>query len=93
MGFEPDAFWRQTPRRIEIVFEGRLRRARLDHDQRMHLAWHIAALAMAGIGGKLPALEDLQARDEPPPPKSAEDLRALLIAALGPPPEPPTEGD
>jgi hypothetical protein len=55
-GLDPDSFWRQTPRRLDIVFTALERRAADEHDGRAWLAWHVAILPYAK---PLPPLSEL----------------------------------
>jgi hypothetical protein len=43
-GFDPDSFWRQTPRRLDIVLKSIVNRRAREHDHRAWLAWHTALL-------------------------------------------------
>jgi hypothetical protein len=55
-GQSPDTFWRRTLREIRAVLEGVGNRMRREHDERMSLAWHVAALTRAT---KMPKLREL----------------------------------
>lgn len=43
-GYDPDAFWDQTPRLLFLAFEAFEERRAIERDDRMSLAWHIALL-------------------------------------------------
>lgn len=43
-GFDPDGFWRITPREFTHRISGANERRRFDQDARAWLAWHTAAL-------------------------------------------------
>lgn len=59
MGFEPDAFWDQTVRTITLAFQATTQRLEREHNERMSLAWHVAALSRTK---KLPKLQTMLAR-------------------------------
>jgi hypothetical protein len=44
LGLSEDDFWRRTPRQIMRTFEAYVRKQQREHNERMSLAWHIAAL-------------------------------------------------
>lgn len=55
-GFDPDAYWRQTPRLFDIAIRARIRVKEQDQQGRAWLAWHIAALPKMK---RFPSLKDL----------------------------------
>lgn len=55
-GFDPDAFWRQTPRLFDIAIRARIRVKEQDQQARAWLAWHVAALPKMK---RFPGLSDL----------------------------------
>ena len=57
-GLDPEAFWRQTPRTFVAIMKGRAEAARASYNERMGLAWHIAALSLSDPK-KFPKLGDL----------------------------------
>lgn len=56
LGLAEDDFWRRTPRQIARTFEAHGQRLRREHNDRMSLAWHIAAMPKMK---KFPALKKL----------------------------------
>jgi hypothetical protein len=87
-GFEPGLFWALTPREIAANLEGVRRRLMREHDERMALAWHTAALIRTRK--KFPRLKELQSRKEPAakPRQAWQDQLAIALkwdAAVGPP--------
>src|SRR3546814_4003236 len=42
-GFDPDSFWRQTPRTLKAIMAGYSARVKWAHRERMSAAWHGAA--------------------------------------------------
>lgn len=55
-GFDPDAYWRQTPRLFDIAIRARIRVKEQDQQGRAWLAWHIAALPKMK---RFPSFKDL----------------------------------
>lgn len=55
-GFEPEAFWQQTPRLYLAAMRAVRGRLRREADQKIALAWHLAALMRQP---KLPPLDKL----------------------------------
>lgn len=78
-GLDPDAFWRKTPRELSLIFAGAGDRLRREQDERMSLAWHVAAL-MRTDARKFPKLEKLlsrSARRGPRPRQTPEQMLAI----------------
>lgn len=80
----PDQFWDMTYAEWGLVADGFIKRMQHSHDDRMHLAWHIAGLMRQK---ELPPLADLFISDKPEQKEqSAEDMinaAMLWTAALG----------
>lgn len=78
-GFDPDGFWRQTPRTLDVILTGYVQRRRIEQEQALSLAWHIEALARAK---RLPTLEKLLGRHEArvPVSQSNDEMLAALRA-------------
>lgn len=55
------------------------------HDERMSLAWHTAALVMQGLAGSLPPLASLLHAAKPRRASTAEEVTAGLFSWLGSP--------
>src|SRR3546814_11841006 len=53
-GFDPDSFWRQTPRTLKAIMAGYSARVKWDHRERMSAAWHGAAFERSK---KMPKLD------------------------------------
>lgn len=83
-GFDPDAFGRQTPRRLRMIMDGTAQRRDREHDERMHLAWWSGVIAK---GAKTPDLSDLMIAARRREPRSPEQLWASLREWLGAPPK------
>lgn len=94
LGLPASEFWAQTPRQILMIFEAQVRRRVREHDERMHHAWHVAALVRLGVaslldpkGHEFPPLDRLlSTAQEARRPKTDDELRELFIEWLGPPP-------
>ncbi|GLK49489.1 hypothetical protein GCM10017620_24620 [Brevundimonas intermedia] len=43
-GFDPESYWRQTPRLYDIAIRARIRVREQEQQGRAWLAWHVAAL-------------------------------------------------
>jgi hypothetical protein len=55
-GFEPDAFWAQTPRHFQLAMRGVRKRLEIDSETRTQQAWETGAFGAAAQAGKLKAL-------------------------------------
>lgn len=84
LGLDPDAFGRQTPRRLVLILEARGRAAQRRHDERAWHAWHTAALGRIKDFPDLESLLSVASRKE----QSAEDIEWALKVWLGEPPQP-----
>ncbi|MFD1913799.1 hypothetical protein [Halodurantibacterium flavum] len=74
-GFDPDAFWRLTPRLYVIQMQGALARIRGEARARIEAAWLTAMLSRAT---RIPPLEQLLRGPEGRP--APEELRAEMRA-------------
>jgi hypothetical protein len=80
IGYTEDEFWRKTPRQVFRVFEAEAVRVNQKYNERMHLAWHTAALMRYPPDKELPALKSLLAEDKPKPDGKSFDWRAHKAA-------------
>ncbi|MBN8959330.1 MAG: phage tail assembly chaperone, partial [Rhizobiales bacterium] len=62
LGFDPDQFWRKTPREIRLILDARSAASEREHNERAWLAWHIAALSRAKV---MPKIDKLMAKPKP----------------------------
>lgn len=58
-GFDPEAFWRQTPRSIEQCFKGKASAMKVDHKTRAWHTWTNAALSRIPVHVAFPKFESL----------------------------------
>ena len=79
-GFDPDSYWRQTPRLLQAAIDGYAARAKWDHRGRMTAAWHAAAL---GRAKKLPALDRLLGRKAERKAQTPEQIIAVMRSLMG----------
>lgn len=63
-GFEPDAFWLQSPATFQLAMQGVRKRMKRDHDAAMSLAWHSAAFGAQAQAGKLKRLDHYTGRQQ-----------------------------
>ncbi|QQN73955.1 hypothetical protein [Croceicoccus sp. YJ47] len=56
MGYDPEVFWRQTPRLLKAAIAGYTNRERSAHREMMYGAWHGAAFQRAK---KMPPLNQV----------------------------------
>ena len=60
LGLSEDDFWRKTARQVKRQFKAKSAQLRREHNERMSLAWHVAALPRYK---KFPDLKKLLARE------------------------------
>ena len=82
LGFRPDDFWSQTPRRLQLIFTAKGRALTRAQDERMHQAWHIGAF---GRIDKFPDLSTVLSAGAQRP-QTPEDVQRQIMAWLGSPP-------
>lgn len=56
-GFDPDAFWHQTPDTFGLVMNGVRKRLEREADNRVALAWQTGVFAATAQAGKLKPLK------------------------------------
>lgn len=78
LGFDPEAYWRQTPRLVLEAFEARARAAETERRRSLWLAHETARLHTFAVHSpnKLPTLASLLG--EAPKAQSGEERRALM---------------
>lgn len=59
-GFDPDAFWHQSPQTFQLTMEGVRKRAEREAQEGLSQAWGIAALTATAMNGKLKPLKHYQ---------------------------------
>src|SRR3546814_270114 len=74
-GFDPDSFWRQTPRTLEAIMAGYSARVKWDHRERMSAAWHGAAFERSK---KMPKLTEVLGDEEKPKQRSNDQMLQML---------------
>lgn len=74
-GLPPDRFWDITPRLCVAEMEAARDRLQRDRDDRIELAWMVAAL---GRADRLPSLESLLDRQVTAKPQTVEEQEAML---------------
>lgn len=79
LGLDPDDFWTKTPRYLSMIFEGKSRQLRREHNERAWLAHTIASLPRYK---KLPDLKTLLARDTPARKAQSPDQQWAIFAAM-----------
>ena len=77
LGYSEDEFWRKTPRQIFRVFEAESERQVYRHNERIHLAWHVANFSRAE---KLPTLSSQLMKTGPSASRKPFDWRAHKAA-------------
>lgn len=91
-GYDPESFWDQTSRSLTLAFEARAELNEIEHDQRMSLAWHIAALVRWPYPQKgrpvrpFPKLDKLLIGKRPRTPQTPEQMlqiAKMLTVAFG----------
>lgn len=75
-GFDEAAFWRQTPRTLDLCFRGAAQRALRERQNTFSAVWHIEALARSGK--KFPKHD---AFVQPEKKAAREPMNPALIAA------------
>lgn len=78
-GFEPESFWRQTPRTLDAALSGYRARRRADLETATYHARLAAALDRWPKNKFLPALKELLA---PPKPRDAKQSTDDMLAAF-----------
>lgn len=77
-GFEPDAFWQQTPASFQLAMRGVRKRMEREADAQVALAWSMAAMSAAAQNNKLKPLKHyLQKRSKP---QTAKEMLAVFRA-------------
>lgn len=81
-GFDPDAFWRQTPRLYGIVLRARGEAAETEHKYRAWLAHTTASLMGFAHHApkKMPKLETLTGERPAPRVQTPEEMQAVFAA-------------
>src|SRR3546814_76848 len=74
-GFDPDSFWRQTPRTLKAIMAGYSARVKWDHRERMSAAWHGAAFERSK---KMPKLTEVLGDEEKPKQRSNDQMLQML---------------
>src|SRR3546814_8495349 len=74
-GFDPDSFWRQTPRTLKAIMAGYSARVKWDHRERMSAAWHGAAFERSK---KMPKLTEVLGDAEKPKQRSNDKMLKML---------------
>lgn len=75
-GFDPDAFWRLTPRLYLVHMRGAAARREIEQSEREWLAWHIAGLSRMQ---KLPRFEQFSSTKKAAAPKAVPWEQQLLM--------------
>lgn len=63
-GFEPDAFWHQTPRHLQLVMQGVRKRMELEAESRTAQAYETGAFSGLASAGKLKAFKHYAPKPE-----------------------------
>jgi hypothetical protein len=74
VGFDPDSFWHQTIRTIEIAMQGKNEAARIEHNKRVWMIWHLAALQRSK---KMRSLKSMMMKKRPRV-QSIEEQQAIM---------------
>jgi uncharacterized phage protein (TIGR02216 family) len=72
----PEAFWRLTPKQLQLAIKGALKALERDHHGRAWLAWHVGVLSQPLK--KFPKLEDLIGPPKPVKPQSPDEIMANI---------------
>lgn len=79
-GFDPDAFWRQTPRLYDIAIQAKTRAADAQHRQDAWLALTTAALVRRDRKAPWPTLEQLTAKPKAARKQTPEEMKAAFAS-------------
>lgn len=80
-GFDPDAFWHQTPRTFQLVMQGVRKRGERAAEDAVRQAWDVAAMTSAAQVGKLKPLRHYLSKAVRKPQGPGEML--AMIKAIG----------
>jgi hypothetical protein len=75
-GFDPDAFWHQTPDTFTLAMKGVRKRLEREADDRVALAWQTGVFAATAQAGKLKPLKHYLRR--PGQKQSASEMLAIM---------------
>ncbi len=79
-GFDPDAFWHQTPGTFALAMKGVRKRLERENDDRLALAWQTAAFGGAAQAGKLKPLKHYMRKSGPQSPKEMVEMLKTMGA-------------
>jgi hypothetical protein len=83
-GFDPARFWNITPREVEREMTAARKRREIEADERMSLAWYIAAFTRVEAK-KFPKLKDVigkRARQSQPSEPQSPDVQLANMKAM-----------
>jgi hypothetical protein len=80
-GFDPDAFWKQTPRSFVTIMQGAARAAKREHDEGTARAWLTANFSAAAQCGKLKCLSSYVKVERKR--QSTDEMLAVLRSIAG----------
>jgi hypothetical protein len=64
-GFQPDAFWHQTPLHFQLALDAVRDRVKFEREESLFLAYNTAALSSAASAGKLKPFDHYRKRLSP----------------------------
>src|SRR3546814_4491365 len=74
-GFDPDSFWRQTPRTLKAIMAGYSARVKWDNRERMSAAWNGEAFERSK---KMPKMTEVLGDEEKPKKRSNDKMLQML---------------
>lgn len=78
-GFDPDAFWHQTPRTFQLIMQGVRKRGERATDDAIRQAWDTANMSVSAQAGKLKPLRHYLSKSNLKP-QTPSDMLAMIKA-------------